>query len=69
MAYEREWEAVAPKLFTSNGTANGEINLLDTRGFKLRQIVRVTSATEDTIDLVIQRVYPTKLVVIKNYRN
>ena len=66
MAYEREWEAVAPKLFTANGTANGEIHLLDTKGFRLRQIVRVTSATQEAIDLIVRRVDPTKLIVSKN---
>jgi len=63
MAYERQWQAVAPKNFLADGTVNGYITLADTKGFKLRQTVRVTSATQESVDLIIKKVDIDKLLL------
>lgn len=63
MAFERSWPAVAPQLFTSNGTSTGVVTVADTRGFKVKQIaVLVANGVNQQVE--IKRVLsPTQLIV------
>lgn len=63
MAIEKKWPAVAPKLFTSDGTAQGLITLSETRGFKVKQKVVIKSATKPNLQLQVKRVTKTTVIV------
>jgi hypothetical protein len=53
MAIEKRWAAIAPKVFTSNGTVDGEITVSSTDGFKVKQsvILRANTLTEITLQV------------------
>lgn len=42
--YEKRWRAIAPRLFTANGTSEGVITVASTKGFHVKQEVRLTSS-------------------------
>lgn len=67
MAIEKKWPAVAPRLFTTNGTAQGVITLENTKGFKVKQKVVLVNpslpvATQSKV-LQVKRVTKTTLIV------
>lgn len=63
MAIEKKWPAVAPRLFTANGTVHGVVTLQNARGFKVKQKVVVKSNTRPDLQLQVKRVYPTQLIL------
>ncbi len=64
MAIEKKWEQIPPVAFSSNGTSDGIIALLTTRGFRTKQKVNLKSNTQDTILLEVKRVISkTQLLV------
>lgn len=57
-------EKVDPRIFASNGTANGIVTLSTTSGFKSNQKVVITSNTQSTLNLIVKHVNSdTELVV------
>lgn len=52
---EKKWPAVAPQLFTANGTAQGLVTVNDARGFKVKQEVVIIATGQPTIRVQIKR--------------
>ena len=52
---EKRWYAVPPQLLTSNGQSNGQITVVDTTLFKVKQIVRVVAGV-NSLELEIKRI-------------
>lgn len=65
MAIERKWDAVLPRSFTANGTAQGVITLNDTAGFKTKQLAYLKNNTiPNPLPVQVMKVLsPTKLIV------
>lgn len=64
MAFERSWLETPTQLFTVNGGANGLVTIASTSGFKVKQIVKVSSTTQPTRELQVKRVLsPITLVL------
>lgn len=64
MAIEQKWPTVAPQLFTANGTALGQVQIADTRGFKVKQKVVIVATGQPTIQVQVKRVVsPSALIV------
>lgn len=64
MAIEQKWPAVSPRLFTANGDAYGNIQVADTRGFKVKQAVTISATGQPNLFVQVKRVIgPTKMVV------
>lgn len=56
MAIEQKWPAVAPKLFTTNGGAQGQITVADARGFKVKQFVVIKATSLPDLRVQVKRV-------------
>jgi len=63
MSIEQKWPAVPPRLFTANGDAHGNIQIANTAGFKVKQIVVVQGTALPPLRLQIKRATRTRLVV------
>lgn len=64
MAIETKWGAVAPKLFTANGTTLGIVTVASTSGFKVKQVVVISQNLLPDLQLQVKRVTsPTQLIV------
>jgi len=62
--FEKQWVAVAPTLFTSNGSANGYIQVVDTKGFKVKATAIISATSQPNLTVQIKRVIsPTQMVV------
>lgn len=55
MFIEKKRKGVSPRLFTSNGTANGLVTVADGRDFFVKQRVQIKSNTKPTTELEIKR--------------
>jgi hypothetical protein len=64
MAIEKRWEAIAPRLFTSNGGAEGEVTLASTLGFKVKQKVILKASTLPGEVLEVKRVVSETLLIL-----
>lgn len=64
MAIEQKWEAVPPILFTANGTQYGVVQIADTKGFKVKQLVVLASSTQSEISLQVKRVISSTLLIV-----
>lgn len=65
MALERKWNAVPPQSFTANGSAQGLVTVLDTAGFKTKQVAYLKNNTiPNPLAVQVKRVLsPTQLIV------
>lgn len=63
MAVEQKWPAVAPKLFTTNGSSLGVINLVNTKGLKVKQRIVLAAASLPDLQVQVKRVYRTQIIV------
>lgn len=64
MASEKHWSAIGPISFTSDGTDEGQIEILDTCGFYVKQSVILKSSASQRTDLEIKKIISnTKLIV------
>jgi len=62
--FEKQWLAVAPTLFTSDGSTNGYINVVDTKGFRVKAQVVISATGQPDLTLQCKRVLsPTQMVV------
>lgn len=59
MAFEKQWGAIAPRSFTSDGTIRGVVTLSDTAGFWVKQKVAIGSNTQP------QKEFQVKVVLSK----
>lgn len=64
MAIEKRWEAIAPRLFTSNGGTEGQITLTSTIGFKVKQQVILKATSQSGALLEIKRVVSKTLLLV-----
>jgi len=64
MAIEKRWEAIAPRLFTSNGGIEGQITLNSTIGFKVKQQVILKSSSQPGTILEVKRVVSKTLMFV-----
>ena len=63
-AIEKSWPAVAPQLFTADGTVHGVITVADSRGFKVKQQVALVATGQPNINVKIMRfISPTQFYV------
>jgi hypothetical protein len=61
---EKKWPAVAPQLFTADGTAQGVVTVADARGFKVKMMVVIIGTGLPTLRLQIKRfISPTEFIV------
>jgi hypothetical protein len=56
MIFEKKWPDVAPRAFTSNGTAQGLVTLTSTKGFYVKQLVVLKAAGFQDKQLQIKRI-------------
>jgi len=56
MLTERKWLAIGARLFTSNGTANGVVSVLDTRQFRVKQKVIIKANALPNLVLEVKKV-------------
>lgn len=54
--FEKRWAAVSPQLFTSNGTANGKLTVLDSSVFKVKQQVNLSATTLPNLNLEVKSI-------------
>lgn len=54
--FEKEWLAVAPQLFTVNGSPNGLITVADTLGFKVKAEVVIQATALPNLTVEVKRV-------------
>lgn len=66
MANERLWDSIGPVAFTANGGQDGVVTLVSTQGLRVKQQVKIYSATKQPLPdkLEIKKVLsPTKAIV------
>lgn len=64
MAIERSWERIGPLAFTADGGADGVVTVNSVECFKVKQKVKLASATQPNLSLEIKKVLSyTQLVV------
>lgn len=64
MAFEKRYAAIIARNFTSNGTANGTVELATTSKFKVKQHIAITATGEPSLQLEVKSVLsPTILRV------
>jgi hypothetical protein len=64
MAVERTWLAVAPQALTTNGNAQGVVNISNTAGFKVKQSVVLSATGLPDLQVQVKRVVsPGQLIV------
>lgn len=54
--FEKRWAAVSPQLFTSNGTANGKLTVLDSSVFKVKQQVNISATALPNLNLEVKSI-------------
>lgn len=54
--FEKRWAAVSPQLFTSNGTANGKLTVVDSSVFKVKQQINISSNALPNLNLEIKSI-------------
>lgn len=64
MAIEQKWPAVAPQLFTGNGTQFGVIKIASASGFKVKQKVSISAVGQPTIQAQVKRVIGPDTVIV-----
>lgn len=64
MAFEQKWPAVSPRLFTTNGDANGNIMVADTRGFKVKQAVTIRATGQPNLFVQVKRVIGRRRIIV-----
>lgn len=64
MAVEQKWLAVAPELFTADGSSLGVIKVLDTAGFKVKQRAVVSAVGLPDIQVQIKRVVSSTQMIV-----
>lgn len=70
MAFERKWDVVPPQTFASDGTAQGIVTLIDTAGFKVKQVAYIRSNTLPTaIQVQIKRVISSTMLIVGKVDN
>lgn len=61
---EKKWPAVAPQLFSADGTDSGIVTVADARGFKVKQMVVIIGTALPTLRVQIKRfLSPTEFMV------
>lgn len=56
MALERNWPAVAPQLFTSDGSVHGLVTVANTRGFKVKANAAIEATGQPKLLVEVKRV-------------
>jgi hypothetical protein len=64
MAIERKWPAIPPRLLSANGGTAGQIQLADTRGFKVKQRIVVSAVSLDNLLVEVKRVVSDTLLIV-----
>lgn len=62
--FEKRWAAVSPQLFTSNGTANGQLTVVDSSVFKVKQQVNLSSSTQPNLNLEIKSILDDVTILV-----
>jgi len=65
--FEKRWAAIAPQLFTTDGQANGKIELADTAFFKVKQKIIITANGEPNLELEVKAVVSDKILYVGKY--
>lgn len=69
MAFEKRWGSIPPRLFVSNGLANGQIELADTTLFKVKQKVAIIANGEPNLELEVKAVISDTVLFVGPYGN
>lgn len=62
--FEKRWAAVSPQLFTSNGTANGQLTVLDSSVFKVKQQVNISANAQPNLNLEIKSILDDVTILV-----
>jgi hypothetical protein len=62
--FEKRYASILPRLFVTDGQANGQIELADTTFFKVKQRVVVTADTEPNLELEVKAVLSDTILVV-----
>lgn len=64
MAIEKKWASVPPRLLTANGGTIGQLQIADTRGFKVKQIIVLNAVSLPPKQLQVKRVISDTLMFV-----
>lgn len=64
MAIERKLPAIAPRLLTADGGTLGQIQLSDTRGIKVKQIIVIAATSLPELQVQVKRVISDTLILV-----
>ena len=64
MAFERNWLAVPPQQFTANGGTLGQIQVTNTRGFRVGMKAILSAVGQKDLQVQIKRVMSDKLILV-----
>ena len=62
--FEKRWAAVSPQLFTSNGTANGKLTVVDSSVFKVKQQINIASNTLPNLNLEVKSILNDTVILV-----
>jgi hypothetical protein len=66
MAFERTWAPVPPRFFTLDGGTLGQVQIANTRGFKVKQHVVIAAVGQPNLILEVKRVLSSTLLFVGN---
>jgi hypothetical protein len=64
MAFEKRYAAITARAFTSNGGANGTVQIADTSNFKTKQHVVITANGEPNLELEVKAVLSNTILKV-----
>lgn len=64
MAIEKKWPMVPPQLLTVDGGTEGEVQVANAAGFKVKQIVVLQAPSIDPMQVRVQRVVSKTLIIV-----
>jgi hypothetical protein len=64
MAFERQWPSVAPQLLTADGGTLGQVQIADTRGFKVGMKAVIAAVGSPNLTVQIKRVLSETLILV-----
>jgi hypothetical protein len=64
MAIERKWPSIPPRLLTADGGTQGQVQLADTRGIKVKQRVVLSAVALPDLAVEVKRVLSDTLLIV-----
>jgi hypothetical protein len=64
MAIERKWPSMPPRLLTADGGTTGQVQLADTRGYKVKQRVVISAVALPNLPVEVKRVLSDTVLIV-----